>query len=95
MSTRKTASKAPSWIRFTKDGFLLNSVVTADFFGVTTRTLSDWVKKGAPKEARGWWNPKELNEWLGKTDGQSKEMSLEARKLKADAEYREEKAKRE
>lgn len=72
------------WIRGTAE--------TADFFNVTAQTLSDWEKRGAPKEGYGSWDIKKLIEWKhgGKT-----EQSAEARKLKADADYREAKAEQE
>ena len=72
---------------------------TCIFFGVSRETLSGWHKKGAPKEGRGNWDIKKLNEWLGKGtncgNGEQKVLSDEARKLKADADYRETKSEKE
>lgn len=87
----------PAWIRIEKGNILLNTKHTADFFGVSTRTLTDWVRRGAPKVSRGWWNLRELMTWLGMVpvaDDES-QASPEARKLLADAEYRELRASRE
>lgn len=93
---RSNEAELPNWLKIEAEQVLLSTAKTAEFFAVTRETLSSWAKKGAPKEARGWWSPKTLMEWLGKSQGQqANEMSMEARKLKADAEYREEKAKRE
>jgi len=72
---------------------------TCIFFGVSRETLSGWAKKGAPKEGRGSWDIKKLNEWLGKgaSNGNSEQKTIsdEARKLKADADYRETKSEKE
>jgi phage terminase Nu1 subunit (DNA packaging protein) len=95
MTTKKASNDVPSWIKFTDDSFLLNSEMTAKYFNVTPRTLIDWAKRGAPKESRGWWNPQKLMEWLGKSAGDQEKPSDEARKLKADADFRERKAAKE
>lgn len=93
-------AEMPSYVRIENGEILLNTEKTAEFFGVTRMALSLWTKKGAPKAARGWWNIRELMVWLGKApvsgpDGAGGEASAEARKLAADAEYRELKAARE
>ena len=95
MITKKAKSDAPSWIKFEGESFCLNSEMTAKYFNVTPRTLIDWAKRGAPKESRGWWNPQKLMEWLGKSAGDQEKPSDEARKLKADADFRERKAAKE
>lgn len=96
MTTKKTSKTAPSWIKFEGDFFYLNSEMTAKFFQVTPRTLIDWKKRGAPNVMRGWWDVQKLSEWLGKgTAGGKEPISDEARKLKADADYKEMKAEKE
>jgi len=95
MKTKKTSSNVPSWMKIEGESFLLNSEMTAKHFNVTPRTLIDWAKRGAPKESRGWWSPQKLMEWLGKSAGDQDKPSDEARKLKADADYRERKAEKE
>lgn len=95
MVTKKSSNNAPSWIKFEGDFFYLNSEMTAKYFNVTPRTLIDWAKRGAPKESRGWWDPQKLMEWLGKSAGDQEKPSDEARKLRADADYREHKAEKE
>jgi phage terminase Nu1 subunit (DNA packaging protein) len=72
------------WIRSTKE--------TQEFFGVSAETLSNWEKRGAPKEGYGKWDIKKLVEWKY---GGGIAASDEARKLKADADYRERKAAKE
>lgn len=90
-------AELPAWIRIEGEAIWLNTAMTARFFGVSRMTLSEWARRGAPKTARGWWPIRELNEWLGRSPGAGGEgaPSLEARKLAADAEYRELKAARE
>ena len=72
------------WIRGTSE--------TCEFFGVSAETLSNWEKRGAPKEGYGKWDIKKLIEWKY---GGAGEKSAEARKLIADADYREAKAAQE
>jgi phage terminase Nu1 subunit (DNA packaging protein) len=71
--------------------FIFGTAQICDFFNVSRETLSSWEKKGAPKEGRGKWDLKKLIEWKFGT-GDDRELSLEARKLKADVRYRETKA---
>lgn len=75
--------------------FVYNTQETCDFFGVSRETLSTWAKRGCPKVKRGEWDLKEINNWLGKSNGDQDKPSDEARKLKADADYRESKAEKE
>lgn len=79
--------------------FIYGTSGTCDFFNVTRETLSNWEKKGAPKEGRGKWDIKKLNEWLGKgviaAKGEKVVLSDEARKLRSDADYREFKTEKE
>lgn len=42
---------------------ILNAKDTSNFFDVTSRTLSLWVEKGCPKEARGRFNLKTVFNW--------------------------------
>lgn len=84
-------------VRLDGDDVLLNTTLTAHVFGVTRKGLADWAKRGAPKAARGWWNLRELIAWTGRAPGSDGKgvVSAEARKLRADADYRELKAARE
>jgi phage terminase Nu1 subunit (DNA packaging protein) len=72
--------------------FIFSTKETCDFFGISRETLSDWAKKGAPKEDRGKWDLKKLVEW--RFGGGHKE-SPEIRKLKAEADLKEAKARQE
>ena len=69
--------------------FIYSTTDTCDFFSISRDTLSSWAKKGAPKIGRGKWNIRELMLWRYE---QQKNVSPEARKLEADARYRELKA---
>jgi hypothetical protein len=84
---KDTKPKNPDnwWIRGTTE--------TCAFFGVTAQTLSDWEKRGAPKEGYGKWDIKKLIEW--KYGAKAGDLSPEARKLMAEADYREAKAAQE
>jgi phage terminase Nu1 subunit (DNA packaging protein) len=73
------------WIRGTAE--------TCYFFGVSAETLSNWAKRGAPKEGYGKWDIKKLVEWQYGTG--AGEKSPEARRLTADADYRAAKAEKE
>lgn len=80
----KSTKSGKWWIRGTAE--------TCAFFGVSAETLSNWEKRGAPKEGYGKWDIKALVEWKY---GGSGEKSPEARKIEADASYREAKAAQE
>ncbi|MDF2631423.1 MAG: hypothetical protein K0Q85_19 [Caproiciproducens sp.] len=81
------------WIQIEDTRLLLNSTATAEFFNISRKTLLMWERKGAPKEERGWWDIKKLMEWLGKGGSSKNEaVSDEARKLAAEAKYKEAKA---
>ena len=54
--------------------------------------MSTWAEKGAPKEGRGKWDLKKLTEWRYKGE-QSESPAL--RKLRAEADLKESKAKQE
>lgn len=70
------------WVRGTAD--------TMKFFGVSAETLSSWEKRGAPKIGYGKWDVKMLIEWkYGASDGNK---SPAARKLAAEANWKEAKA---
>lgn len=75
-----------------KKQFIFNTKETCDFFGISRESLSSWEKKGAPKEGRGKWDLKKLVEW--RFGGGHKE-SPEIRKLKAEADLKEAKARQE
>lgn len=66
------------WVRGTSE--------TCAFFEVSAETLSNWEKRGAPKEGYGKWNIKGLVDWKY---GGAGDKSPEARRLEADAKYRE------
>lgn len=78
----KTITLDKWWIRGTKE--------TQDFFGVSAETLSNWEKRGAPKEGYGKWDIKKIIEWKYGTGDKNK--SPEARKVAADAKLKEAKA---
>jgi hypothetical protein len=90
-------SEISKCVRLDGDNILLNTTFTAHVFGITRKGLADWAKRGAPKAGRGWWNLRELIAWTGRAPGSDGkgEASAEARKLHADADYRELKAARE
>lgn len=73
------------WIRGTSE--------TQEFFDVSAQTLSDWEKRGAPKEGYGKWDVKKLVEW--KYKGGAGDKSPELRKATADADWKEAKAAQE
>lgn len=87
----------PGWIKLDNERILLNTAKACEFFGVSRKTINAWAIKGAPKEARGWWDIQAMASWLIERDPATSENAAElnARKLKADTEYREAKAARE
>jgi phage terminase Nu1 subunit (DNA packaging protein) len=84
----------PPGFRFNENGEIeLSSAKCAEFFNVSDWTVRDWGSKGAPQVERGWWNLKEIVQWLGKgRPGEGEDLSDEARKLKAEANLKEQQA---
>lgn len=41
----------------------LNTETMARIFSVSPDTISNWEKKGCPKEARGWWSIRKVIKW--------------------------------
>lgn len=72
--------------------FVFNTADTCAFFDVSRETLSNWYKKGAPRVKRGQWDIQALVGWRY---GGGQVESPEARKLKAEADLKEAKAKQE
>lgn len=71
--------------------FILGTKETCELFDISRETLSAWAKRGAPKDGRGMWDIKKLIKWrYGETT-----ESPEARKTRADANFREIKVKKE
>lgn len=70
--------------------FVFSSEEICDFFGITRATLSNWVKKGAPKANYGKYDLKALVEWKFKSG-----LSPETRKIQAEADLKEFKASQE
>ena len=89
------------WILYTSTfgGIELMIVTTGELkklFGVSDVALHKWKLAGCPKAGRGRWNLNEVLSWRLSRDGNTGtggEMKL--RKLRADVEFREERAQRE
>lgn len=75
-----------------ENNFLVSTKIACEFFGISREALSTWTEKGAPKEGRGKYDLKKLMEWRYK--GSTIE-SPGVRKLKAEAELKEARAKQE
>lgn len=75
-----------------KNDFIVSTKCACEFFSISRETLSTWKEKGAPKEERGKWDLKKLMEWRYK--GEHMETPA-LRKLKAEADLKEAKAKQE
>lgn len=71
--------------------FIFSTNDVCELFDISRDTLAVWAKKGAPKEGRGSWDIRKLIKW--RYGDQSD--SAEARKNKADANFREIKARKE
>ncbi len=86
----KVKHDIPRWVRVINDKILLNTEKTAEFFGVTDHTIRDWDAKagGILKIERGWWDIKAIMEWRSGAN----EESDAARKLRAEADLKEEQA---
>lgn len=80
--------QATIWLQ--SDGVIAPAQAVALVFGVTVRTLNDWVKRGCPREKRGFYNIRSVMEWRYASSGTPE--SLEKKKQIADIRYREARA---
>lgn len=84
-------------IKFDENGdLLISSKEILKVFCISNATRDLWGKQGCPKAERGWWKLADVIRWRGignKLD--RSEESDEAKKLRADAEYKDMKAKQE
>lgn len=85
--------------RYDENGYLIvptDDIVMA--FGVTTKTVSEWNKAGLQRVERGAYRLKDVVEWRGLArlgdNNRTKETDA-SKKLRADAEYKDAKAKQE
>jgi hypothetical protein len=84
-------------IKVEGDRIMLSTKRCAAFFGVTSKTMSEWKRSGCPQAGRGWWDPEEVYRWRCglETDSPDNDGNWQAVKLKAEAEYRKAKAAQE
>lgn len=92
---RKKVINVNTTVKFNDEGDLIISTAEmGKLFGIRNDTLSGWAEKGCPKEERGWWNLKKVIAWRGMArSGDNMEISSEAKKLQADADYKTAKAR--
>jgi phage terminase Nu1 subunit (DNA packaging protein) len=78
---------------------LISTKGLCSVLGVSKMTISKWAKQGMPKRGIGWWCLADVIAWrdssTGDTTGEIQNKSLNARKLEADAQYKEVKAEKE
>jgi phage terminase Nu1 subunit (DNA packaging protein) len=98
----KKEVKVPGWLRVLDDGrILIATQQLANFYHVSDQTVRNWMARGCPSYARGWWDLQLVNEWLGKAPvvptkpGEDGEESLERQKIMVDIELKQIKAERE
>lgn len=77
----------------------VTTAVMSEILCITQQALSIWESHGCPKEARGWWSPRDVLIWKGlitstgvKTDESAGDVSLNHKKLAAEAKLKEQKA---
>lgn len=44
--------------------------LTAEYFGVTPATLSNWMRAGCPRYKHGYWDIRAVTDWRGKQEGE-------------------------
>lgn len=80
-----------------KDGCVLYSTARlTSFLGVNRKTLRDWVGKGMPEHARGWYDLEAVLKWRGYIgpsrpvgENELETASLQEQKMLADVRYKE------
>jgi len=77
-----------------KDGVLMVSTgMVVDLYQTSRNTVDKWIRGGAPKHERGWWDLKELIKWRGESAGsQGLTPSAAANKIVADTRYKDARA---
>jgi len=82
-----------------EDKWIISTGDLCDLFQISYAALDKWLKNGCPKFAHGKYNLRDVITWKtgGYTpaEGEAPAADLRSRKLKADTEYREERAMRE
>lgn len=79
---------------------LISTKGLCSVLGVSKVTISKWAKQGMPKQGIGWWRLSEVIAWRASfssagSGNEEQSKSLNARKLEADASYKEIKAEKE
>lgn len=79
--------------------WLISTGELTELFGVSRQALTNWGRAGCPKYDRGKWYLPDVLQWFrGNRDSpvaSGEKESMRDRKLRADTEYREERARRE
>lgn len=44
---------------------IVNTNTLCELLGVSRTTVKNWADEGCPKHSRGWWDLKEVFEWVG------------------------------
>ncbi len=86
------AEAARERVRVIEGRLCLSSAAMEEIFGITRQALSKWAQQGCPKAGDGWWPLREVIVWRGvgrKGKASADEMSDFARKLKAEADWKE------
>lgn len=96
--TKTTKNDASKLVKIEQEGdrirVICTSALICSLLNVSRETISDWVKRGCPKEpTQGWYELGKVIDWRYKNDTEG--VSDEARKNKADADWKEAKAKKE
>lgn len=79
------------------DDLIVSSTDIMKIFNIGQRTCAEWAKMGCPKVGRGEWKLKDVVKWRGllRLGDATNQESDAAKKLRADAEYKDAKAKQE
>jgi len=79
-------------ISLTPDGdVLITTAVLAKVLETSPKSIAAWHKSGMPKVRTGWWSLHDVLVWRG-INSKIGDLSDQARRLRADADYRESKA---
>jgi len=85
----------PNKVILTDSGdVLVTTAILAKILRTSAKSVAAWHKNGMPKAKTGWWDLGEVLAWRGIATSGS-DLSDEARKLRADADYRQHKAQKE